>query len=102
MVYVLLEESWTDRDGNRHVAGDTVDVDAATLAELQAQGVAADPGNGSEPAGGSRGGEDEDDPDSWPGPTGGDDEDPDSWPGPTGGDQDGTDSWAGPTGGDDS
>ena len=61
MVDVRLQESWTDRDGNRHPAGETVDVDAATLAELQARGVAADPDGG-------------DGSDSWPGPTGGEEE----------------------------
>lgn len=39
MVYVQLDSEWTDADGVTHVAGDMVDVDAATLAELQASGV---------------------------------------------------------------
>jgi hypothetical protein len=84
MVYVLLREGWTDGDGTRHEAGDTVDVDAATLAVLQARGVAPDPdGDGGT--------------DSWAGPTGGDREGTDSWAGPTSDDDASTDSWAGPT-----
>ncbi|SCL23400.1 hypothetical protein [Micromonospora inyonensis] len=39
MVYVRLNTEWTDGDGVNHAAGETVDVDAATLAELQAAGV---------------------------------------------------------------
>lgn len=39
MVYVRLEKQWTDADGTGHSAGDMVDVDAATLAKLQAEGV---------------------------------------------------------------
>jgi hypothetical protein len=53
MVDVRLEREWTDGDGVGHSAGDTVDVDAATLADLQAQGIV--------------GGETTD----WVGPTGG-------------------------------
>ncbi|HET8660419.1 MAG TPA: hypothetical protein VFM55_15635 [Micromonosporaceae bacterium] len=60
MVYVKLAKDWTDSDGSAHSAGDMVDVDAGTLAELEANGVVA----------------------AWPGPTGGD---TDAWPGPTGG-----------------
>ena len=39
MVVVTLQEDWTDNDGINHAAGETVDVDAATLADLQASGV---------------------------------------------------------------
>ncbi|MFE9652246.1 hypothetical protein [Micromonospora sp. NPDC006431] len=39
MVYVKLESDWTDADGVAHAAGDSVDVDAATLATLQAEGI---------------------------------------------------------------
>ncbi|MEU4567187.1 hypothetical protein [Micromonospora sp. NPDC023956] len=39
MVYVRLNAEWTDTDGVNHAAGETVDVDAATLAELQAAGI---------------------------------------------------------------
>lgn len=39
MVDVRLEKSWTDADGVTHPAGETVDVDAATLATLQADGT---------------------------------------------------------------
>ncbi|TDC37139.1 hypothetical protein [Micromonospora sp. KC213] len=66
MVYVKLESDWTDGDGVTHPAGDSVDVDAATLAMLQAQGVVSE---------GSGGGKDGTD---WAGPTGTD------WAGPTG------------------
>lgn len=65
MVYVRLAQDWTDGDGTAHSAGDMVDVDAATLAELEASGVVASPGGSTA---------------AWPGPTGGDTE---SWPGPT-------------------
>jgi hypothetical protein len=60
MVYVRLEQEWTDEGGNTHAAGETVDVDASTLARLEADGVVADPGLGT---------------DSWVGPTGGDTDD---------------------------
>lgn len=63
MVYVRLEQAWTDGEGVSHSAGDMVDVDAATLAELQAEGVV--------------GGEQTD----WVGPTG--DEAGTNWVGPT-------------------
>ncbi|MBF9133415.1 hypothetical protein I0C86_31320 [Plantactinospora sp. S1510] len=53
MVYVRLEREWTDGDGVGHSQGDMIDVDAATLAKLQAAGIV--------------GGEGPD----WPGPTGG-------------------------------
>ena len=39
MVDVRLEKEWTDDAGIVHSAGATVDVDAATLAELQGQGI---------------------------------------------------------------
>ncbi|HZN18482.1 MAG TPA: hypothetical protein VFB84_09920 [Micromonosporaceae bacterium] len=60
MVHVQLAKDWTDSDGSTHSAGDMVDVDAGTLAELEESGVVA----------------------AWPGPTGGD---TDTWPGPTSG-----------------
>jgi hypothetical protein len=41
MVYVRLAQGWTDGGGAAHVAGDMVDVDAVTLAELEAEGVVA-------------------------------------------------------------
>ncbi|TDC81299.1 hypothetical protein E1193_15100 [Micromonospora sp. KC606] len=66
MVYVKLEGDWTDGDGVTHSAGDSVDVDAATLAVLQAEGIVSE---------GSGGGKDGTD---WAGPTGTD------WAGPTG------------------
>lgn len=67
MVYVRLAKDWTDGDGTAYAAGDMVDVDAGTLAELEAAGIVAGPGEG---------GGDTD----WPGPTA---TSPD-WPGPTG------------------
>jgi hypothetical protein len=75
MVYVRLAKDWSDGDGTVHAAGTMVDVDAATLAELEADGTVA------------ASGDDED----WPGPTAS----TDAWPGPTGGG--GTESWPGPT-----
>jgi hypothetical protein len=63
MVYVRLEKEWTDAQGVTHAAGESVDVDAATLAKLQARGIV--------------GGEKPD----WLGPTGGGT----AWLGPTGG-----------------
>jgi hypothetical protein len=41
MVYVRLARDWTDGGGAAHGAGDMVDVDAVTLAELEADGVVA-------------------------------------------------------------
>jgi hypothetical protein len=41
MVYVRLAQGWTDGGGADHVAGDMVDVDAVTLARLEAEGVVA-------------------------------------------------------------
>lgn len=67
MVYVRLEQDWTDDDGERHLAGEVVDVDAVTLARLQAEELVKDPDESA---------------------------DPDSWGGPTG---TGTSSWGGPT-----
>ncbi len=43
MVYVRLARDWTDADGARHAAGAMVDVDAATLAELEAAGTVSEP-----------------------------------------------------------
>src|SRR5690606_27615987 len=43
MVHVRLEREWTDGDGNTHPAGATVDVDPATLAKLEAEGIVAEP-----------------------------------------------------------
>jgi|HigsolmetaAR206D_1030411.scaffolds.fasta_scaffold01252_8 hypothetical protein len=63
MVYVRLEKEWTDGDGVGHSAGDMIDVDAATLAKLQAAGIVA--GEGVEP--GAKGGPTEGT--DWLGPT---------------------------------
>ncbi|MGW5673039.1 hypothetical protein [Micromonospora sp. NPDC003776] len=42
MVYVKLESDWTDGDGVVHSAGESVDVDAVTLATLQAEGIVSE------------------------------------------------------------
>lgn len=68
MVYVRLARDWTDGNGTAHAAGESVDVDAATLAELEAAGIVANSGG--------------DDP-NWPGPTASGGGDTTSWPGPT-------------------
>ncbi|MEO3769393.1 hypothetical protein [Micromonospora sp. B9E7] len=59
MVYVKLESDWTDGNGVSHSAGDSVDVDAATLATLQAEGIVSEQSHG---PGGDKG------PDKWAGP----------------------------------
>ncbi|MGC9667280.1 hypothetical protein ACNTMW_12075 [Planosporangium sp. 12N6] len=48
MVAVRLAQDWTDGGGEFHAAGDMVDVDAVTLAQLEANGVvaSAEPGPG--------------------------------------------------------
>ncbi|MEH1102417.1 hypothetical protein [Micromonospora sp. CPCC 205561] len=46
MVYVMLQSDWTDGNGVSHLAGDSVDVDAATLATLQAQGIVSEQSGG--------------------------------------------------------
>ncbi|BCJ63425.1 hypothetical protein [Polymorphospora rubra] len=71
MVYVRLEQEWTDGQGTTHPAGSSVDVDAATLADLEARGIVAAGGGGWDGPGGGGGGDDKD----WAGPTG--------WAGPT-------------------
>ncbi|MDG4805365.1 hypothetical protein O7634_01155 [Micromonospora sp. WMMD1120] len=40
---VRLSASWTDSGGKLWAAGDTVDVDAVTLAELEEQGMVEEP-----------------------------------------------------------
>lgn len=98
MVYVRLARDWTDSDGARHAAGAMVDVDAGTLAELEAVGTVSEPadlpgelvsagarlsagnggtgGQGGETGGGSDGGTGGDE--------GGDGESPDGgWAGPS-------------------
>lgn len=42
MAEVRLDKEWTDPAGVTHAAGDTVDVDEATLAELRDAGVVGD------------------------------------------------------------
>ena len=46
MVYVKLQSDWTDGNGVSHPAGDSVDVDAATLATLQAEGIVSEQSHG--------------------------------------------------------
>ncbi|SCG62922.1 hypothetical protein [Micromonospora inositola] len=46
MVYVKLESDWTDADGINHSAGESVDVDAAMLAALQADGIVSEGSSG--------------------------------------------------------
>ncbi|MFC3500493.1 hypothetical protein ACFOOK_05865 [Micromonospora krabiensis] len=65
MVYVKLESDWTDGNGVSHAAGESVDVDAATLAALQADGIVSEPAAG------------KDGPDKWAGPGS-----PQKWAGP--------------------
>lgn len=80
MVYVRLERDWTDSEGTDHAAGTMVDVDAGTLAVLEASGVVDEVGGSSGPGG--------EDPEGagWVGPTGGEDPEGGGWVGPTGGD----------------
>jgi hypothetical protein len=42
MAEVRLDKEWTDPAGVAHAAGDTVDVDEQTLAELRESGVVGD------------------------------------------------------------
>jgi hypothetical protein len=44
MVSVRLAREWVDDAGASHAAGETVDVDAGTLARLEQSGVVATPG----------------------------------------------------------
>jgi hypothetical protein len=43
MVYVRLAQQWVDGAGGDHAAGEMVDVDAGTLAELESQGIVTAP-----------------------------------------------------------
>ncbi|HEY8472481.1 MAG TPA: hypothetical protein VIL37_07565 [Natronosporangium sp.] len=52
MVYVRLAQDWTDANGAAHQAGEMVDVDAATLARLEASGIVAESGGGDDQNGG--------------------------------------------------
>ena len=84
---VRLAVAWTDPFGVSHCAGDLVDIDAVTLAELEEQGVVENMTDPKEAYVGPTGGED----DSYVGPTG---TQSDSYVGPTGTDPDG---YVGPT-----
>ncbi|KAB1914897.1 MULTISPECIES: hypothetical protein [unclassified Micromonospora] len=46
-MHVRLSASWTDPRGTVWTPGDTVDVDAVTLAELEEKGMVEQPGTGS-------------------------------------------------------
>jgi hypothetical protein len=46
MVFVRLNGDWTDGDGVSHSAGEMVDVDAATLAVLQSEGIVTEGSGG--------------------------------------------------------
>jgi len=81
MVHVRLEQDWTDSEGTEHPTGSMVDVDAGTLAQLQADGIVSET-DWVGPSGGDT---------DWVGPSGGDTD----WVGPSGGDTD----WVGPSGG---
>jgi hypothetical protein len=76
MVYVRLAQEWTDSTGTDHAAGAMVDVDAATLARLEARGVVAESGGDTDgfPGPSSNGGS---------GGSGGGDDDTDGFPGPS-------------------
>lgn len=43
-MYVRLATAWADRTGTVHRAGEVVDIDAITLAELEEQGVVENAG----------------------------------------------------------
>ncbi|PZM96392.1 MAG: hypothetical protein DIU79_05190 [Actinobacteria bacterium] len=75
MVYVRLDAEWTDDKGVTHAAGDMVDVDAATLANLEARGIVRGIDLGRGDFKGRK------DPAGWAGPT----SEPQGWAGPTGG-----------------
>jgi hypothetical protein len=92
MVAVRLARGWVGYGGLVHRPGDLVDVDAVTLAKLEASGVVTPSENTDRPA-------DKDDERTvaWAGPTGDDgDERTVAWAGPTGDDED--DAGAGPDG----
>ncbi|SDZ06566.1 hypothetical protein SAMN05444365_105134 [Micromonospora pattaloongensis] len=78
MVYVRLAAEWTDAQGTTYAAGDMVDVDAATLAELESTGVVRGDGEAG---------------DAWAGPT----VDKQAWAGPTSPPATEKEAWAGPT-----
>lgn len=103
MVYVRLQRDWTDGDGAVHAAGETVDVDVSTLAQLESSGVVSDPGtdthadavhrvDAADESGDGAGGDEGDDGggggDEGDGDDGGGDDDIHSWVGPTSGTDD--------------
>jgi hypothetical protein len=94
MVYVRLDQDWTDDEGTHHPAGSMVDVDAGTLAQLQAQGVVSEQAS---PEDGSVGPSDGGSPEGgWVGPSDGGSPEG-GWVGPSdGGSPEG--GWVGPSG----
>jgi hypothetical protein len=76
-VLVRLAAEWTDPFGIAHDAGDVVDIDVITLAELEERGVVH---NMSEP-------------EEWSGPT--EQQEEEQWSGPT--EQQEEEQWSGPT-----
>ena len=49
MVYVRLAQGWVDGGGASHAAGDMVDVDAGTLAQLESRGIVSSAGEADGP-----------------------------------------------------
>jgi hypothetical protein len=93
MVYVRLAQDWTDAGGVAHTAGAMVDVDAVTLAELEASGVVTE--SDPPPALGGDGGSTDT---GWAGPSDGDGSTDTGWAGPSDGDGSTDTGWAGPSG----
>ncbi len=94
---VRLAVAWTDPFGVAYGAGDMVDIDAVTLAELEEQGVVQNMTDPHETYVGPTGNE----PDGYVGPTGAESDyvgptgsEPDGYVGPTGAESDG---YVGPT-----
>jgi hypothetical protein len=79
---VRLAFAWTDVFGLTHRAGELVDIDAVTLAELEEQGVVESMS--------------ESKPDKWIGPGAPPVEDPDKWIGPGSPPAEEPDKWIGP------
>ncbi len=85
---VRLAVAWIDPFGMSHTAGDVVDIDAITLAELEEQGVVENMTDPKQAYVGPTGGDE----DGYVGPTG---TEKDCYVGPTGDEDDG---YVGPTG----
>jgi hypothetical protein len=86
---VRLAMAWIDPAGVVHGAGEHVDIDAITLAELEEQGVVENMTDPKEPWTGPTGTEPTSDPQTdWTGPTGSEPDAEADWTGPTGTDPD--------------